>query len=77
MKIIAFATVASLGAVAFHYFIHFLFHNGIERFAKLPFPTFVWTSLISVVGTALIAGWLLTFVCKDAAGSGIPQLKAA
>ena len=30
-----------------------------------------------ILGTSLISGWLLNSFCTDAAGSGIPQLKAA
>lgn len=38
---------------------------------------FIPLSFGVIVGTAIIAGFILTYVSKEAAGSGIPQLKAA
>jgi CIC family chloride channel protein len=37
----------------------------------------LWSSFALIMGTSLISGWLLNSFCPDAAGSGIPQLKAA
>ena len=42
-----------------------------------PLPTFLAGSLAVIVSSALVVGWLLNSFCREAAGSGIPQLKAA
>lgn len=73
----AYGLGAGVSAVAFHYAIHFVAKFSIEKAHEYPLEKFVWVSLISTVGTALVAGWLLTHFCREAAGSGIPQLKAA
>jgi H+/Cl- antiporter ClcA len=39
--------------------------------------SFIPISLAAIVSTALIAGFILTYVSREAAGSGIPQVKAA
>ena len=38
---------------------------------------FLFGSLIILVGSSLLVGWLLNSFCREAAGSGIPQLKLA
>ena len=73
----AYGLGAGVIAVAFHYAIHFVAKFGIEKAHEYPLEKFIWVSLATTVGTGLIAGWLLTHFCRDAAGSGIPQLKAA
>lgn len=72
-----YATAAGLGAVAFQLAIHGLFDLGFIHLAGGDFQTFLWGSLAIVLSTSLIVGWLLTRYCPGAAGSGIPQLKAA
>ncbi|MCB1228422.1 MAG: chloride channel protein [Verrucomicrobiales bacterium] len=76
LRIVAFATVASLSAVAFHYAIHYVFDFGLKRFARIAPEDFYWISFIVCIGGALVAGVLMHYVSRDAAGSGIPQLKA-
>jgi len=39
--------------------------------------SFIPISLAAIVSTALIAGFILTYVSREAAGGGIPQVKAA
>lgn len=73
----AYGLGAGVAAVAFHYAIHFVSAFGLELAHEVPFERFVWISLASTVGTGLISGWLLSHFCREAAGSGIPQLKAA
>ncbi len=53
------------------------YHAGIVRLSHCSHTTFLWSSLVLIVGTSLVSGWLLNSFCTDAAGSGIPQLKAA
>jgi CIC family chloride channel protein len=77
LRTVLYGLAAGLVAVVFHLGIHFLYANGIERLARLPLPTFLIGSFLVVGGTSALAGWLLGSFCREAAGSGIPQLKAA
>lgn len=77
LKTSIYGLVAGAVAVAFHVTIHALFTEGLVRFSHLDRGTFVWASLLLMLGTSTVSGWLLTSFCSDAAGSGIPQLKAA
>ena len=44
---------------------------------QMPPSTFGLSSLITILAASIIAGLILTFVSRDAAGSGIPQAKVA
>ena len=76
-KTCAYGFVAGLVAVAFQLAINGCYRAGIVRLSHCSFTTFLWSSLGLILGTSLISGWLLNSFCTDAAGSGIPQLKAA
>jgi CIC family chloride channel protein len=76
-KTCAYGFVAGLVAVAFQLAMNGCFHAGIVRLSHGSFPLFLWGSLGLILGTSLISGWLLNSYCAEAAGSGIPQLKAA
>jgi chloride channel protein, CIC family len=39
--------------------------------------SFIPISFGAIIGTALVAGFILTYVSKEAAGSGVPQVKVA
>lgn len=77
LRTVLYGLVAGLVAVAFHLGIHFLYTNGIERLARDSVLHFLIGSFLVVAGTSALAGWLLGSFCREAAGSGIPQLKAA
>lgn len=64
-------------AVAFHTVIHEIYGHTFEAWAKDAPDTFIWRTLGLMLGTSLIAGWLVNKRCPEAAGSGIPQLKLA
>ncbi len=68
---------AGLSAVAFQLGINWVYTNGIHRLSHEPLGTFFVGSLIVLVSTALVVGWLLNSFCREAAGSGVPQLKLA
>lgn len=68
---------AGLAAVAFQLGINFIYGHGILALSRQSETVFLIGSFLIVVGTSLIVGWLLNSFCKTAAGSGIPQLKAA
>jgi CIC family chloride channel protein len=72
-----YALAASLGAVAFQYCITIGYRAGIVRLSHQRFPIFLAGTLVLLVTTSLLVGWLLNSFCPDAAGSGIPQLKIA
>lgn len=73
--------VAGLGAgalaVAFHVAMHGVHQGGLVPLAKQGLTAFAIGSFLLIMSTSLAAGWLLAAFAPDAAGSGIPQLKAA
>jgi CIC family chloride channel protein len=72
-----YGLVGGASAVAFQLLTQILFRwLWIEPSKSLGFY-FIPVSFGVIVGTALIAGLILTYVSKEAAGSGIPQVKAA
>jgi CIC family chloride channel protein len=77
LKTCAYGFVAGLVAVAFQLAINGCYRIGIVRLSHCSLTTFLWSSLGLILGTSLTSGWLLNSFCMDAAGSGIPQLKAA
>lgn len=72
-----YGLVAGLSVVAFQLLINGLY-NATFGVLKAQSPiTFMAGSFIVMVSTALMVGWLMSSFCKDAAGSGIPQMKVA
>lgn len=72
-----YGLLAGLAAVAFQLAVHLVYRNTIARAAELSKAQFVLWSLVILVVASLLVGWLLNAFCKEAAGSGIPQLKLA
>ncbi len=72
-----YGLAAGLAAVAFQLLINVLYNATFVRLATESHLTFLIGSFVVMIGTALIAGFLLNSFCPDAAGSGIPQAKAA
>ncbi len=72
-----YGLTAGLAAVAFHLAIHGVYRLTFARYAEGSVTGFVTKSFFTIMPAALITGWLLTHFCKEAAGSGIPQLKIA
>ena len=70
-----YALGAALAAVAFHLAVNFVFETGFKNFAKLSTAGFLIASFCTIIIANLIVGWLLTSFSREAAGSGIPQLK--
>lgn len=68
---------AGAAAVLFHLTIHQFYRYGLESLSHGSRIVFLAGSFAVVAGSAAISGWLLTRLCPDAAGSGIPQLKLA
>ena len=72
-----YGLIASLSAVAFQVTIGWIYKRCYSIPAAGNFTHFVWISLTAIVLSSLLAGWLLTSFCPEAAGSGIPQVKLA
>ena len=67
-----------LAAVAFQKLASILFSMLWEKPSQqMPPGTFALFSLAAILAASIIAGLILTFVSRDAAGSGIPQAKVA
>ena len=77
LKTCAYGLAAGLVAVAFQLAIKGSHLGGLVRLSQHSHTFFLWSSLGLILGTSLISGWMLNSLCPDAAGSGIPQLKAA
>lgn len=63
--------------VAFQLGITWVYRTAFVPLSRQSRMTFLLGSLGVIVGSALIVGWLLNSFCREARGSGIPQLKAA
>lgn len=75
---VVYGTLGGSAAVAFQKATSVLFAILWERPShELPTGTFVVTGLIAILAASIIAGLILTYVSRDAAGSGIPQVKIA
>lgn len=72
-----YGVVAGLAVVAFQMAVNALYNNTIVRLANESALTFVCGSFVVMVGAAVLAGYLIQTFSQDAAGSGIPQAKAA
>jgi CIC family chloride channel protein len=72
-----YGVAAGLAVVAFQLLITVLYNATFVRLAAQSQLTFLVGSFAVMVGTAIIAGILLNVFCPEAAGSGIPQAKAA
>ena len=68
---------AGAAAVSFQLGINWLYRLGLVQLAHQSKMVFLFGSLAVLVGSSLLVGWLLNSFCKEAAGSGIPQLKLA
>lgn len=68
---------AGVSAVAFQVAMTGVHHGGLIPLAKQGLAAFAIGSFLLIVTTSLASGWLLSSFASDAAGSGIPQLKAA
>lgn len=72
-----YGLVAGIAAVAFQLGINWIYRLGLVQLSHQSKMAFLFGSLIILVGSSLMVGWLLNSFCREAAGSGIPQLKLA
>ena len=68
---------AGFGAVVFQLAMNAVYQRGIVALSHRSFTAFLIGSFLVIIAASLIVGWLLNSFCPEAAGSGIPQLKAA
>jgi CIC family chloride channel protein len=67
-----------LAAVAFQKGVSIIFSMFWEKPSQqMPPGAFAFFSLATILAASIIAGLILAFVSRDAAGSGIPQVKVA
>lgn len=72
-----YGLAAGAAASIFQLGINWLFRLGFVQSSHHSKMFFLFSSLVIIVGSSLLVGWLLNAYCKEAAGSGIPQLKLA
>jgi CIC family chloride channel protein len=68
---------AGLAAVAFQLGMNWLYQLGLVKLSQMSRGSFLVGSFAVMVVSSLLVGWLLNSFCREAAGSGIPQLKLA
>ena len=68
---------AGAAAVTFQLGINWVYQLGLGRLAHDSITTFALGSLAIITASSLVVGWLMQTFGKDAAGSGVPQLKLA
>jgi CIC family chloride channel protein len=73
----AYGLGAGISAVGFQLGINWLYQFGLVRLSHQSTSVFVLGSFAIVIVSSLIVGWLLNSFCREAAGSGVPQLKLA
>ena len=74
---VIYGIAAGLAGVSFLLLTNFIFSHTYVSLSRRSLPEFLIWSFIIIMTTSIIVGLLLNFVCKEANGSGVPQLKAA
>lgn len=72
-----YGLAAGLSAVVFQFGISTVYEHIFPPLARASVPVFLGGTLLAMLGTSLLVGFLLNSFCREAAGSGIPQLKVA
>jgi CIC family chloride channel protein len=70
-----YALAAGVAAVGFQLGINWMYGRTFKAAATVSGWHFIWVSLVTIVVSSLIVGWLLGWFAPAAAGSGIPQVK--
>lgn len=68
---------AGATTVAFQLGMNWLYQVGLVGLSRQTLTVFLFGSFVVIVSSSLLVGWLLNSFCREAAGSGIPQLKLA
>ncbi|MBU6402997.1 MAG: chloride channel protein, partial [Verrucomicrobia bacterium] len=72
-----YGLAAGVAAVAFQVGINVLYRETFLALAPRSKPWFLAGSFAVILSTSLLVGFLLSRFCREASGSGIPQLKLA
>jgi CIC family chloride channel protein len=72
-----YGLAAGAATVAFQLAMNWIYRLGLVRLSHQSMTTFLIGSFAVIVTSSLLVGWLLSSFCREAAGSGIPQLKLA
>jgi CIC family chloride channel protein len=73
----AYGLAAGLAAVAFQLAMNWLYRLSLVQLSHQSRTLFLTGSFAVIVTTSLVVGYLLNHFCREASGSGIPQLKLA
>jgi chloride channel protein, CIC family len=76
-RVAVFGLAGGLGSVVFLLATNWVFKIGLGKLAAAGWKVFLPGSLAVIMAAGLLSGWLLGSFFPTAAGSGIPQLKAA
>ena len=68
---------AGFATVAFQLMMNALYRHGLVALSHCTPTVFAVGSFGVIMTVSLLVGWLLNSFCREAAGSGIPQLKVA
>lgn len=74
---VTYALAGATMAILFLTLTRWLYNRGLPIMATKGVWAFIWQSFLLLMGSSLLVGILLSLLCPDAAGSGIPQLKVA
>ncbi|MFN3411799.1 MAG: chloride channel protein, partial [Exilispira sp.] len=77
IEVVILSFVAAISAIIFQFGTNLIYSSTFLRFAILSKIKFLIYSFITIISTTLISGFLLFKLAPEAAGSGIPQVKAA
>ncbi len=77
VQTVIYALAAGSSAVCFMVLLNFAYKHTFVAFSLRSPAFFLISSFLLIIGSSLVVGILLTKFVPDAAGSGIPQLKAA
>lgn len=72
-----YGLISGAAVVAFQLGMNGFYQLGLVRLSHQSKSVFFIGSFGILVGSSLLVGWLLNSFCREAAGSGIPQLKLA
>ena len=72
-----YGLAAGVAAVVFQLAMNVLFRFTLVSFSHQSWSVFLIGSFATIVATSLTVGYLLNTFCREASGSGIPQLKLA
>src|SRR5262249_22211766 len=73
----AYGLAAGLAAVVFQLAMNWLYRLSLVQLSHQNRTVFLVGSFAVIVITSLLVGFLLNHFCREASGSGIPQLKLA